>query len=170
MQVKKYQYSLHRSNVGVYFKDKSNCLIVEGNGGNLKVGMYGSDVLFGEQKVLIKSLTSLRYFKTIVRNMVMGVSDGYFIELQCVGLGYRFVLLNKVLVMKLGYCNYIRCAYKVNVHFVGHRDKLLLYGLDLNEVRRYANLLKQLRIPDAYKGKGIRYAGENIVLRIGKQK
>jgi len=164
------KYSLHRSNIVISFRNESNVLVVEGNCGKLSCCMQGDEVVFGKMSLLIRSKANLRYLVRLVGNMSRGVSEGYFIELQCVGLGYRFVLLNKFLIMKLGYCNYLRCTYNKNVYFVGHRDKLIIYGLELGEVRRFGNLFKQLRKPDAYKGKGIRYAGESIILKVGKQK
>lgn len=130
----------------------------------------GEDILFGNNKILLKSKSSYKVFTSLLKMMSKGVTDGYFKELDFVGLGYRFINLKRGIFLKIGYSHYIKLNIPTNIKVIGFKNKLIVFGLDLENVNLVASQIKLLRKPDKYKGKGIRYEGEEIELKVGKQR
>jgi large subunit ribosomal protein L6 len=101
--------------------------------------------------------------------MVMGVSSGFTKTLIITGVGYRAEVQGKLLSMSLGYSNDI---------FVGIPDgltvtadtggKVVITGIDKQQVGQFASEVRKLRVPEPYKGKGIRYDDEHIRRKVGK--
>jgi large subunit ribosomal protein L6 len=154
------------------FLDKENKSIkIQGALGECVQVFQGKDILFDTNKVLIKSKSSLGYFNSRMKSLLNGVSYGYFIELQIVGRGFRFVDLVDRLLVKLGYTHYIELNSSAlkGVKIVGSRNSVLIFGMDLEEVNRVGGLIRNFMVPEAYKGKGICYAGEEIKLKVGKK-
>jgi len=147
-----------------------NILTVAGVNGRIQKRLLGRDIVFGSNSLFVYSKSSMRALVGILKNAIVGVSDGYYIELKCVGLGYRVIIFDGYLMLKLGFNHFVRCRFNNNLKIVGFKDRFLIYGLDLEHVMRVANLLRSLRVPDVYKGKGIQYADEVVSLKIGKKK
>jgi large subunit ribosomal protein L6 len=108
--------------------------------------------------------------RTLINNMVMGVSQGFTKTMEIVGVGYRAQAQPGKLVLALGYSHPVE--YSLPEGIKAEVDKkqttLTIAGADKQKVGQVAAELKRLRPPDAYKGKGIRYAGERIKLKAGK--
>lgn len=156
--------------VECYFDKEEKALKVLGELGECKQIFKGEDIEFiSENTVKIKSKASLGYFLSRVKSLVEGVSKGYYVELEVVGRGYRFINLTGRLLLKLGSVHYIDFAYGEGVQIVGTRTRILIFGLDYEEVKRIGSVIRNFKVPDAYKGKGIRYIGENIKLKVGKK-
>merc|ERR1712176_788309 len=101
---------------------------------------------------------------------VEGVLGGYYVELEFVGLGYRIINIGKWWLLKVGYSHYIRVPKESGICYFGFKNSLIVYGLDFGEVKTNAARIGGLRLPEIYKGKGIRYSGEEIKLKVGKTK
>lgn len=161
-------YKVKDINIDIHKNDK--VINVTGALGSLKKRFSGSDIIFDDNKVLLKSKTSYGTFKSLLNNMLSGVARGYFLELQFVGLGYKFINLKNSLLLKVGYTHYIKYEISKSVKIVGYKNRILIFGLDLEEVNRIGSGLRALKVPDNYKGKGIRYLDEVVKIKIGKQR
>lgn len=152
------------------FVDKKNKEIcIKGKLGECKQVFKGEEILFKDGAVLVKSKNSFGYLSSRIKSLLEGVSSGYFIELSIVGRGYRFIDLVDKLLVKLGYTHYLEYKPSKGIKFIGSRNNLLIFGLDLEEVNRVGALIRGFMKPEVYKGKGIRYVGEEIMLKVGKK-
>ncbi len=107
--------------------------------------------------------------RSLVNNMIIGVTDGFRKELQIVGVGYRAQISGKKLVLNLGYSHPIEYAVPDGVRIsVADNVKITVEGADKQLVGQVAATIRGFRQPEPYKGKGIRYADEQITLKEGK--
>ena len=107
--------------------------------------------------------------RTLVSNMVVGVTDGYTKALEISGTGYRVVAKGTDLEFALGYSHPILIEAPEGISFaVESPTKFSVSGIDKQQVGEVAAKLRKLRKPDPYKGKGVRYAGEQVKRKAGK--
>jgi large subunit ribosomal protein L6 len=107
--------------------------------------------------------------RTLISNMVIGVTQGYQKKLEIVGTGYRVTAKGSNLEFALGYSHSITVEPPAGITFaVEAPTRFSVSGIDKQAVGEVAANLRKLRKPDAYKGKGVRYAGEVIKLKVGK--
>jgi large subunit ribosomal protein L6 len=107
--------------------------------------------------------------RSLVNNMVVGVSVGYTKTLELVGVGYRAQLQGKKLVLNLGYSHPVEFDAIDGIEFeVASPTKLLIKGIDKELVGDIAADVRAWRKPEPYKGKGIKYEGEIIRRKVGK--
>ena len=108
--------------------------------------------------------------RTLVNNMVVGVTDGYEKKLEIVGVGYRVLSKGPTqLEFQLGYSHPIIFDAPEGITFtVESPTKLGVVGIDKQLVGETAAKIRKLRKPEPYKGKGVRYAGEHIRRKVGK--
>ena len=133
---------------------------IKAEGKNLVVNRPSDDRVHRAQHGLTRAL---------VANMVHGVSRGFEKDLEIVGVGYRAEKVGEKLVLKLGFSHVIEFEPEKGISFiVDAANKIKVSGIDKEAVGKVAAQIKKSRIPDAYKGKGIRYAGEKIRIKPGK--
>jgi large subunit ribosomal protein L6 len=119
-----------------------------------------------EQK-LHKQLHGLT--RTLVNNMVVGVTDGYRKGLEITGVGYRAALNGKRLTLNLGYSHPVEIDPPDGISFeVENPTRLAVVGIDKELVGQVAAQVRATRKPEPYKGKGVRYAGERVRRKAGK--
>jgi len=108
--------------------------------------------------------------RSIISNIVTGVSQGYQKVLEIVGIGYRAQVTGNKIVLSLGYARPIEFQLPEGImaSVDPRQTKITLSGIDKQLLGQVAADLKALRPPDAYKGKGIRYSGEYLKLKAGK--
>lgn len=107
--------------------------------------------------------------RTLINNMVLGVSQGYEKKLEIFGTGYRVVAKGSNLEFALGYSHPITVEPPAGITFaVEGPTKFSVSGIDKQLVGETAANIRKLRKPDPYKGKGVRYAGETIRRKVGK--
>ena len=107
--------------------------------------------------------------RSLVNNIVVGVTEGYKINMEIFGVGYRVQLKGKNLEFSLGYSHPILIEAPEGVTFsVDGNTKFAIEGSDKQQVGQIAANIRRLRKDDPYKGKGIRYAGEQIRRKVGK--
>jgi large subunit ribosomal protein L6 len=108
--------------------------------------------------------------RTLINNMVVGVTDGYEKKLEIVGVGYRVLSKGPTqLEFQLGYSHSITFDAPDGITFtVESPTKLGVQGIDKQLVGEVAANIRKLRKPEPYKGKGVRYAGEHIRRKVGK--
>jgi large subunit ribosomal protein L6 len=116
---------------------------------------------------LSKSLHGLT--RTLIANMVIGVTQGYEKKLEISGVGYRVAAKGGALEFSLGYSHPILVEAPEGISFqVESPTRFSVAGIDKHKVGEVAANLRKLRKPDPYKGKGVRYAGEVIRRKVGK--
>jgi large subunit ribosomal protein L6 len=107
--------------------------------------------------------------RTLVNNMVVGVTDGYRKGLEITGVGYRAALNGRKLQLNLGYSHQIEIDPPEGITFeVENPTRLAVIGIDKELVGQIAAKVRATRKPEPYKGKGVRYAGEYIRRKAGK--
>jgi large subunit ribosomal protein L6 len=107
--------------------------------------------------------------RTLINNMVVGVTDGYKKTLVIQGVGYRVVAKGKNVEFSLGYSHPIPFEAPEGITFTVERPtQLTVEGIDKQLVGEIAARIRKLRKPDPYKGKGVRYEGEQIRRKVGK--
>jgi large subunit ribosomal protein L6 len=107
--------------------------------------------------------------RTLVNNMVVGVTDGYRKSLEITGVGYRAAKVGEKLQLNLGYSHPIEIAPPTGISFeVENPTHLAVLGIDKELVGQVAAQVRSTRKPEPYKGKGVRYAGEYIRRKAGK--
>jgi len=107
--------------------------------------------------------------RTIVANMVTGVTEGFFKNLELVGVGYRASKAGDKIVLNVGYSHPVEIAPEANMEFeVPSNTKITVRGIDKERVGAIAAQIRAVREPEPYKGKGIKYEGERIIRKEGK--
>ena len=108
--------------------------------------------------------------RTLVANMVQGVTEGFVKELEIIGVGYRATAQGpKNLELALGSSHPVRVAAPDGIEFdVPAPTRVVVRGIDKEKVGQVAADIRKIRKPEPYKGKGVRYAGERIIRKAGK--
>ncbi|MEJ2858512.1 MULTISPECIES: 50S ribosomal protein L6 [unclassified Saccharothrix] len=107
--------------------------------------------------------------RTLVQNMVVGVTQGYEKKMEIHGVGYRVALKGSDLEFALGYSHPVKVEAPEGITFaVETPTRFSVAGIDKQLVGEVAANIRKLRKPDPYKGKGVRYAGEKIRRKVGK--
>ena len=107
--------------------------------------------------------------RTLIANMIEGVSKGFAKELEVNGVGYRVAKQGKDLVMNLGYSHQVIMSETDGISIeVPNPNKIIISGPDKQKVGQFAAEVREKRPPEPYKGKGIKYAGEYIRRKEGK--
>lgn len=111
--------------------------------------------------------------RALIANAVKGVTDGFKKEFEIVGIGYRAALDKKKLVFTVGYSHPVEIELPEDLQVIfdeKNKNKFTLHGADKQKVGQYAAHIRNVRPPDPYKGKGIKYADERLKLKEGKKK
>ena len=162
---------------GVTFSQEGGCLYVSGPKGKLSIKMPdGVEITQDKQVLQVARLSDDRkgrsyqgLTRTLLSNMVNGVSAGFEKALEISGVGYRAELTEGMIKMVLGYSSPV--TYKIPEGITIKVDKqvnIVVSGIDKELVGRVASEIRELKKPEPYKGKGVRYAGEHIQRKVGK--
>ncbi len=154
-----------------------NVLTVKGPKGTLTQTLHADMIIKIEGNVLTverpseekqhKALHGLT--RTLVSNMVIGVSEGYSKTLEINGVGYRVAKQGKQLVMNLGYSHNVVVDEEPGITFdVPDANKVIVSGADKQRVGQVAAVIRGKRPPEPYHGKGVKYADEHIRRKTGK--
>jgi large subunit ribosomal protein L6 len=107
--------------------------------------------------------------RTLLNNMVVGVTDGFKKNLEIQGVGYRAAIDGKTLVLNVGFSHPVRMTPVEGVMFsLDGQNKIIVSGADKQQVGEEAARIRRVRPPEPYKGKGIRYEGEYVRRKAGK--
>ena len=136
---------------------------------NMQVAMENGVITVSrpDDSNLNKSLHGLT--RTLIHNMVIGVTEGYKKELEVNGVGYRVAKQGKDLVMNLGFSHQVTMSETEDITIdVPAPNKIIISGPDKQKVGQFAAEVREKRPPEPYKGKGIKYADEHIRRKEGK--
>ena len=107
--------------------------------------------------------------RTLVSNMVVGVSEGYYKNLEIVGVGYRAAMKGSDIELQLGFSHPVVIIAEPGISFeVPAPTKITVRGIDKQRVGQVAADIRKWRKPEPYKGKGVRYEGEHVRRKLGK--
>ena len=162
---------------GVEFKVENNLVTVKGPKGTLTQQIHPNMEIAQEGAVVTvkrpnddkqnRSLHGLS--RTLIANMVEGVTKGFSKELEVVGIGYRAAKEGNSLVMNIGYSHQVIMPEIDGITIeVPNNTKIIISGPDKQKVGQFAAEVREKRPPEPYKGKGIRYAGEVVRKKVGK--
>ena len=134
----------------------------------MEIKLEGAEVIVSRPNDLkrMKSLHGLT--RTLINNMVVGVTDGYEKVLEVNGVGYKAQKNGKKLVLSLGYSHPVEMTDPEGLESVVQDNKITVKGIDKEKVGQYAAEIRAKREPEPYKGKGIKYADEVIRRKVGK--
>ena len=108
--------------------------------------------------------------RTLIHNMIMGVTEGFEKQLEIQGVGYRAQLHGKTLELSLGFSHTEKLEAPEGIEFdVPQPNQVIVRGIDKQAVGETAARIRKLRPPEPYKGKGVRYAGEHVSRKVGKR-
>ena len=114
----------------------------------------------------MKSLHGLT--RTLIHNMIIGVTEGYVKDLEVNGVGYRAQKQGNKLVLALGYSRPVEMVDPEGIEVKVDGNKISVVGIDKEKVGQYAAEIREKRAPEPYKGKGIKYVDETIRRKVGK--
>ena len=161
---------------GIEVQVTNNIVKVKGTKGELSFEYSNIiEVKIKEQQVIVtrsnddrksKSLHGLT--RNLINNMIIGVSQGWQKELEIIGTGYRTEIQGNKINITLGYSHPINFLVPDGIKAEFKEGIITLSGIDKQLVGQVAANIRALRKPDSYKGKGVRYKGEHIILKEGK--
>lgn len=143
--------------------------LVETFNKDMIIKLEGNEIIVDRpsEDKLHKSLHGLT--RTLISNMVEGVTNGYSKTLEIEGIGYRAAKQGTNVVMNLGFSHQVIVPETADVKLeVPNPNTIIVSGIDKQKVGQYAAEIRENRPPEPYKGKGIRYQGEHIIRKEGK--
>ena len=156
---------------------ENNKVTVKGPKGTLErvlpaemdIKMEGNEVIVSRPNDLKKMKSLHGLTRTLIHNMVVGVTEGYTKKLEVNGVGYRAQKQGKTLVLSLGYSHPVEMTDPEGVTTTLEGQNIIIVsGIDKEKVGQYAAEIRNKRRPEPYKGKGIKYADETIRRKVGK--
>lgn len=162
---------------GVDVKLKGGAITVKGPLGELSMKLAGVvDVQVEDGRILVTRRSEEKHCvamhgttRALISNLVVGVSKGFTKGLEIVGTGYRAQLKGKSLVLQVGHSHPVEYAPPPGIEIlVESPTKMMVKGIDRELVGRAAAEIRDVRKPEPYKGKGIRYEGEHVRRKAGK--
>lgn len=164
---------------GVEFKQEGNVVTLKGGKGELSMELNSEVELTQEEGGLKVSPRSGSRFamavtgtmRSLLANMAHGVSEGYERKLELVGVGYRAQAQGKNLNLTLGFSHPVVYAAPEGINIeTPSQTEVVITGTDKQKVGQVAAEIRRFRPPEPYKGKGVRYANEHVVLKEAKKK
>ncbi len=152
-------------------------LLIEGAKGKLNLNVpRGINFEISNDKLLVKreseekTVRSLHgTIRAIIAGMVKGVIDGYRKELDIVGTGYKAMMKGQTLVLTMGFSHLVEMPVSKDLKVtVPNPNRVIIEGADKQKVGQFAAVLHKIYPPEPYKGKGIRYVGEEVKKKLGK--
>ena len=143
--------------------------LVEKFNKDMIIKLEGNEVIVERptEDKLHKSLHGLT--RTLIHNMIEGVTNGYSKTLEIEGIGYRAAKQGTNVVMSLGFSHQVTVPETADIKLdVPNPNTIVVNGIDKQKVGQYAAEIREKRPPEPYKGKGIRYQGEHIIRKEGK--
>jgi large subunit ribosomal protein L6 len=137
----------------------------------IEVKQEGSELQLSKRSDTTRAQAMWGLSRTLVANMVQGVTQGYERTLELVGVGYRAAMKGSNLSMQLGFSHDVDIKPPEGVSFtVPKQTEIRISGIDKQVVGEIAAQIRRIRPPEPYKGKGVRYQGEKVRRKEGKKK
>ena len=137
----------------------------------IDVKQEGAELLLTKKVDTTRAQSMWGLSRTLVANMVHGVTEGFEATLELVGVGYRAAMKGDALSMQLGFSHEVDVPPPAGIAFaVPKQTEIKISGIDKQAVGEIAARIRRIRPPEPYKGKGVRYAGEKVRRKEGKKK
>jgi large subunit ribosomal protein L6 len=138
---------------------------------DIEIRQEGAELTLAKRQDTARAQAMWGLSRTLLNNMVVGVSAGYERTLELVGVGYRAAMKGQALSLQLGFSHDVDLPAPAGVTFaVPKQTEIKISGIDKQVVGEIAAQIRRLRPPEPYKGKGVRYAGEKVRRKEGKKK
>ena len=134
----------------------------------MEITVEGTEILVKRPNDLKKNKSLHGLTRTLIHNMVVGVTDGYTKTLEVNGVGYRAQKQGNKLVLSLGYSHPVEIEDPEGLTTTVEDNKIKVSGIDKEKVGQYRGAIRSTRAPEPYKGKGIKYDYEVIRRKVGK--
>ena len=134
----------------------------------MEIKVEGAEITVSRPNDLKRNKSLHGLTRTLINNMVVGVTNGYEKKLEVNGVGYRAAKQGKKLVLNLGYSHPIEMEDPEGLETKVEDNKIIVSGIDKEKVGQYAAEIRSTRAPEPYKGKGIKYDYEVIRRKVGK--
>lgn len=163
---------------GVTVTNENGCITVKGPKGELSLTLNPNiDVKVEDNKVTVTRNSEIKTTKqmhgttnALIKNMIIGVSEGYEKGLEIIGVGYRFNPKGKVLEVNAGYSHKVELEVPAGIEVAAvSATEITVKGIDKEAVGKFAAEIREVRKPEPYKGKGICYKGEHVRRKEGKK-
>jgi len=137
----------------------------------IEVKQEGGELLLSKRVETTRAQAMWGLSRTLVANMVTGVTDGFELTLELVGVGYRAAMKGQALSLQLGFSHDVDVPPPAGITFaVPKQTEIKISGIDKQAVGEITARIRRIRPPEPYKGKGVRYAGEQVRRKEGKKK
>lgn len=168
---------------GVEANLKGRELEIKGPGGTLSLSLHEAiEVKIGDQKIEVSpapkgaplgakegSKALWGTYRSHINNMVWGVTEGYTKLLEIHGVGYRAQIEGDKIILLIGFSHPVEIKAPQGINFSVDKNEIGVSGIDKQKVGEIAARIRAVRKPEPYKGKGIRYKGEEIRRKVGKR-
>ena len=134
----------------------------------MEIKVEGAEVTVSRPNDLKKMKSLHGLTRTLIHNMVVGVTDGYEKKHEVNGVGYKAAKSGKKLTLNLGYSHPVEMEDPEGIETVVEGNNIIVKGIDKEKVGQFAAEIRDKRRPEPYKGKGIKYADETIRRKVGK--
>ncbi|MCD8067325.1 MAG: 50S ribosomal protein L6 [Lachnospiraceae bacterium] len=134
----------------------------------MEIRQEGAEIIVSRPNDLKKMKSLHGLTRTLLHNMVVGVTEGYAKKLEINGVGYRASKSGKKLTLNLGYSHPVEMVDPEGIETVVENNIITVKGIDKEKVGQFAAQIRDKRRPEPYKGKGIKYADETIRRKVGK--
>ena len=134
----------------------------------MEIKLEGAEITVTRPNDLKKMKSLHGLTRSLIQNMVTGVTDGYEKKLEVNGVGYRAAKQGKTLTLNLGYSHPVEMTDPEGIETVVDGNNIIVKGIDKEKVGQFAAEIRDKRRPEPYKGKGIKYAEEHIRRKVGK--
>lgn len=106
--------------------------------------------------------------RSLLANIVTGITEGFVKKLELIGIGYRASIEDNQLVLLVGFTHPVKMTIPQDLEVKVEKNVITISGIDRQRVGQFAAIVRDVRPPEPYKGKGIRYAGEKVRMKQGK--
>lgn len=149
---------------------------IKGEQGELKVALpHGVKVTEKNGELIVSRISDLKHYRALhgtiralLQNAIVGAKEGFTKKLELVGIGYRAALEGNDLVLQLGFTHPVRMSIPEGLTVKIEKNVISITGRDKHRLGQFAAEVRQVRPPEPYKGKGVRYQGEQIRMKQGK--
>lgn len=150
--------------------------VIKGNNNQTVIALpHGVKVSQKDSQLSVERIGDTKQYRSLhgtiralLQNAITGVSKGFEKRLELIGIGFRGAIEGNDLVLQLGFTHPVRVAIPSSLHVKLEKNVIIVSGHDKQEVGQFSAVLRSMRKPDPYKGKGIRYQGEIIRMKQGK--
>lgn len=163
--------------IDTHIKIENNIIYIQGKNGGLNCSILAGILLtlkdgklfvsFENNNKKCKAYSGL--MRTLIHNMILGVNNKFLKTLVVEGVGYKFYLEKEFIILSMGYSHTIKIYIPENLEVkLDSSTKMKIFGIDKQQVGLFASKIRNVRPPEPYKGKGIRYDNEIIQRKVGK--